>query len=93
MLRVNIPFQLWSLSVEPGTQLKLTFDSFSLEGPDYYDDCSYDYVEVSYDGYSEKFCGDSIPPSITSSGNSMTVKFFSDDYYYYDGFNAVWESV
>ena len=92
MLRVNIPFQLWSLSVEPGTQLKLTFESFSLE-VDYYDDCSYDYVEVSFDGYSEKFCGDSIPPSITSSGNSMTVKFFSDDYYYDDGFSADWESV
>ena len=91
MLRVNIPFQLWSLSVEPGTQLKLTFESFSLEADD---DCSYDYVEVSFDGYSEKFCGDSIPPSITSSGNSMTVKFISDiDYYDYDGFSAVWESV
>ena len=38
-------------------------------------------MEVSFDGYSEKFCGDSIPPSITSSGNSMTVKFFSDGYY------------
>ena len=79
--------------MEPGTQLKLTFDSFFLEDFDYYDDCSYDYVEVSYDGYSEKFCGDSIPPSITSSGNSMTVKFVSDDYSDYDGFSAVWESV
>ena len=78
--------------MEPGTQLKLTFESFSLE-VDYYDDCSYDYVEVSFDGYSEKFCGDSIPPSITSSGNSMTVKFVSDIDYDYDGFNAVWESV
>ena len=79
--------------MEPGTQLKLTFDSFSLEGPDYYDYCSYDYVEVSYDGYSEKFCGDSIPPSITSTGNSMTVKFVSDIDYDYDGFSAVWQSV
>ena len=78
--------------MEPGTQLKLTFDSFSLEA-DYYDDCSYDYVEVSYDGYSEKFCGDSIPPSITSTGNSMTVKFVSDIDYDYDGFSAVWQSV
>ena len=78
--------------MEPGTQLKLTFESFSLE-VDYYDDCSYDYVEVSFDGYSEKFCGDSIPPSITSSGNSMTVKFISDSDYDYDGFSAVWQSV
>ena len=79
--------------MEPGTQLKLTFDSFSLEGFDYYDDCSYDYVEVSFDDHSEKFCGDSIPPSITSSGNSMTVKFVSDYDYDYDGFSATWESV
>ena len=79
--------------MEPGTQLKLTFDSFFLEDFDYYDDCSYDYVEVSYDGYSEKLCGDSIPPSITSIGNSMTVKFVSDIDYDYDGFSAVWESV
>ena len=78
--------------MEPGTQLKLTFRSFSLEA-EYYDDCSYDYVEVSYDGYSEKFCGDSIPPSITSTGNSMTVKFVSDIDYDYDGFSAVWQSV
>ena len=84
---------MWFLSVEPGTQLKLTFDSFSLEEPDYYYDCEYDYVEVSFDDYSEKFCGDSIPPSFTSSGNSMTVKFISDDYYDYDGFSAVWKSV
>ena len=82
---------MWSLSVEPGTQLRLTFDSFSLEGPDDY--CDYDYVEVSFDGYSEKFCGDSIPPSFTSSGNSMTVKFVSDYDYDYDGFSAVWKSV
>ena len=79
--------------MEPGTQLKLTFDSFFLEDFDYYDDCGYDYVEVSYDGYSEKLCGDSIPPSITSTGNSMTVKFVSDIDYDYDGFSAVWQSV
>ena len=85
---------MWSLSVEPGTQLTLTFDSFSLEEPDdYYDSCEYDYVEVSFDDHSEKFCGDSIPPSITSSGNSMTVKFVSDYDYDYDGFSATWESV
>ena len=91
MLRVNIPFQLWSLSVEPGTQLRLTFDSFSLEEPYYYDDCSYDYVEISYDGYSEKFCGHSTPPTITSSSNSMTVKFVSDESTNKKGFNGTWE--
>ena len=81
------------MSVDPGSHLKLTFDSFSLEGPDYYDYCHYDYVEVSDDGSSEKFCGDNMPPSITSSGNSMTVKFISDYDYDYYGFSAVWESV
>ena len=79
--------------MEPSTQLKLTFDSFSLEDPDSYDDCSYDYVEVSFDGNSEKFCGHSTPPTITSSSNSMTVKFVSDIDYDYDGFSAVWQSV
>ena len=79
--------------MEPGTQLKLTFDSFFLEDFDYYDDCSYDYVEVSFDDYSEKFCGHSTPPTITSSSNSMTVKFVSDSGYDYDGFSAVWQSV
>ena len=92
MLRICI-LQLWFLSVEAGSQLNLTFHSFSLEEPDYYDDfCSWDYVEISYDGYGERFCGDNIPdPIITPSGSSMTVKFSSDSGVNATGFNATWE--
>ena len=48
---------------------------------------------MSYDDYSEKFCGDTVPEAITSSGSSMVVKFHSDGSRTGAGFRAVWEEI
>ena len=50
----------------------LTFETF-----DIYYSC-FDWVEVSYDSYSQRYCGTSIPGPFTSTGTNMTVKFHSD---------------
>ena len=55
-------------------------------------ECS-DYVEVSYGSFNEKFCGSEVPGPITSTDNTMTVKFHSDDATHSRGFSATWEAV
>ena len=58
----------------------------------------YDYVEVSFGSYNEKFCGSEVPGPITSTDNTMTVKFHSDGQRNEQGpssikFSATWEAV
>ena len=57
-----------------------------------------DYVEVSFGSYNEKFCGSEVPGPITSTDNTMTVKFHSDGERNEKGpssikFSATWEAV
>ena len=72
----------------------LTFTVFSLEPwrAGSVSTC-YDYVEVSYAGYSDQFCGSSIPGPFTSTGSSMVVRFHSNHVYTRTGFSAVWTEV
>ena len=44
----------WTLEAPEGHIIQLTFESFDIEA-EY--SCAYDWVEVSYGSYSEKFCG------------------------------------
>jgi len=78
----------WDLSAPGGSKIQLTFNSFDLE-----DDasCSYDYVQISYGTFSKKYCGASKPDPVTSTGNTMNVKFHSDDSVVKKGFSAVWK--
>ena len=99
--------QEWTLTSENGGNIQLTFRSFDLEGCSYYyydystyeyeylDECTciYDYVEVFYGSYNEKFCGDTVPEVITSCGSSITIKFHSDGYVTRTGFRAEWEEL
>ena len=96
--------QEWTLTSENGGNIQLTFLSFVLEECDYdidyntfeYEDectCLYDYVEVSYGSYSERFCGDTVPEVITSCGSSVVIKFYSDRYITGAGFRAEWEEL
>ena len=64
----------------------LTFDSFDTES-------GYDYVEVSYDSFSQRYSGSSIPGPFTSTGSSMVVRFHSDGNISRTGFSAVWTEV
>ncbi|XP_034042990.1 tumor necrosis factor-inducible gene 6 protein [Thalassophryne amazonica] len=70
----------WHIRVRLGQKIRLHFMDFDVE-----DDpaCLADYLEVydSYDdvsGFAGRFCGDSLPDDIISTGNVMTLKFLSD---------------
>lgn len=60
--------------------------------------CHYDYVEVrDGDGIDSRvigrFCGNSRPPPVYSSGSSLHVLFVSDGYKNFDGFFATFQEI
>ena len=71
----------------------LTFDSFDIQKHHWDSGCPFDYMEVSYDSFSQRYCGSSIPGPFTSTGSSMVVRFHSDDSNTRTGFSAVWTEV
>ncbi|RUS85774.1 hypothetical protein EGW08_006488, partial [Elysia chlorotica] len=83
---------LWSIYVEPGKLIRLTFYNFSVEQHDY---CGHDYVLI-YDNSTSranplaKKCGFSIPEPIWSNGNQMFLEFYTDSNVTETGFQAVW---
>uniref|UniRef100_UPI00398F64EE cubilin n=1 Tax=Pristiophorus japonicus TaxID=55135 RepID=UPI00398F64EE len=87
---------IWYISVQPGYVIRLTFTSFNIE---YHMNCSKDYVEVydngtiSSDRPIGRYCGRSIPPSITSRGNMMSLLFVSDSSIATEGFSASYDSL
>uniref|UniRef100_A0A3B5AXX3 Cubilin n=1 Tax=Stegastes partitus TaxID=144197 RepID=A0A3B5AXX3_9TELE len=86
----------WYISVVPGHLIRLSFDSFNLE---YHDNCNLDYLEVYDNGTVQtghkigRFCGRSVPPSITSSDNLLTLLFVSDKSLNKEGFSATYVSI
>ena len=83
-------FQTWTLVAEEGfLYVKLTFLKFILEDQS---SCSYDYVEISYDSYSQKICGTRTGEEFTSTSNTMTVKMKTDNIERRKGFKARWTS-
>ncbi len=75
------------------TQVSVSFTEFDVEEEA---NCNYDYVAV-YDGNSVnapligKYCNGNVPPSvIQSSGNALTIKFFSDFSLTKEGFVYNW---
>ena len=70
--------------------IQLTFETFGLENST---NCEYDFVEVSYNSYSEKFCGDSLPGPFVSAGTTMTVRLLTDESETGQGFKAEWRSI
>ena len=94
--------QEWALTPENGGNIQVRFVDFDLQDKsceendyfpyDYVCTCV-DYVEVFYGSYSEKFCGDKVPRTITSCGSSMVIKFHSDGGGTAAGFRAEWEEL
>lgn len=87
----------WHITVPEGLKAKLSFTDFNLEKTKTSQgDCSNDYVEIRegvwgrYGTILGRFCGDSIPSTVTSSTNQMWVRFNSDgnSTTVYKGFNA-----
>ncbi|XP_071062991.1 LOW QUALITY PROTEIN: cubilin [Pseudochaenichthys georgianus] len=86
----------WYISVSPGNLIRLSFDSFNLE---YHANCNYDYVEVYDNGTVQtgtkigRYCGLSVPPSITSADSLLTLLFVSDTSSATEGFSASYVSL
>ncbi|XP_032366699.1 cubilin [Etheostoma spectabile] len=86
----------WYISVAPGNLVRLSFDSFNLE---YHTNCYYDYVEVYDNGTVQtghkigRYCGRSVPPSITSTDSMLTLLFVSDSSLGTEGFSARYVSI
>ncbi|KAM4828885.1 cubilin [Thomomys bottae] len=76
----------WHILVQPGHVIRLHFDTFQLE---FHYNCTKDYLEI-YDAGSEtslgRYCGKSIPPYLTSSTNSVMLRFVADSDLAYEGF-------
>ncbi|MEQ2310921.1 hypothetical protein AMECASPLE_014255 [Ameca splendens] len=80
----------WRITVPEGEQVQLTFTTFDLV-PDV---CG-DFVQI-YDGHKAgssligTFCGGSVPKPVESSGNTMVVRFKSDNSLTSKGFQATY---
>ncbi|XP_003786834.1 cubilin [Otolemur garnettii] len=83
----------WHITVQPTHLIRLIFERFYLE---FHYNCANDYLEV-YDTDSEtplgRYCGKSIPPSLTSRGNSLTLVFVADSDLAYEGFLINYEAI
>ncbi|KAI3354045.1 hypothetical protein L3Q82_018600 [Scortum barcoo] len=83
----------WSITVDPGKVVKVTFRKFLLSksGLENSKDCWKDYVEVN----GKKVCGEQPDRTVTetSKTNTMSVVFFSDASYVGRGFDAEFEAI
>ena len=81
------------MEVGAGATIQLSFEAFDVEAES---NCDYDFVKVmDSDGTTElaKLCGASLPATIKSSGNKLTVLFHSDGSVTKKGFEATWTEV
>ncbi|XP_068094350.1 cubilin [Hyperolius riggenbachi] len=86
---------VWTIAAPVDKQIKLTFTRFLLEGRTR-TTCRYDFLQI-YDGSSRNsslqgiYCGSDRPANFTSTGNFLTVWFFSDSSVEREGFNVTYE--
>ncbi|XP_066549187.1 tolloid-like protein 2 isoform X1 [Amia ocellicauda] len=84
----------WVIVAEDGYGVELIFQTFEIEEES---DCGYDYMEI-YDGYDStaprlgRFCGSGPPEEIYSAGDSIMIRFHSDDTINKKGFHARYTS-
>ncbi|KAG8183432.1 hypothetical protein JTE90_023188 [Oedothorax gibbosus] len=84
----------WIVTAPNSGRVRIRFQSFDLEPEQ---DCAYDFVQVM-DGFETsptlgKFCGNKIPPDMTSSGFRLLIRFQSDDSISGKGFSLVYSEV
>ncbi|XP_068699575.1 mannan-binding lectin serine protease 2-like [Montipora foliosa] len=83
----------WTITVERGYSLTLTFLEFEVEDhPQVL--CPYDHLLVTADKNKDPtpLCGKTRPHNITSAGNSMHIEFVTDDSGNYKGFKAFYDT-
>ncbi|XP_065407657.1 tolloid-like protein 2 isoform X3 [Chrysemys picta bellii] len=84
----------WVIVAEDGYGVELIFQTFELEEEA---DCGYDYMEI-YDGYDStaprlgRFCGSGPLEEIYSAGDSIMIRFHTDDTINKKGFHARYTS-
>ncbi|XP_053480258.1 bone morphogenetic protein 1a isoform X3 [Ictalurus furcatus] len=84
----------WVISAEKGYGVELIFQTFEIEEEA---DCGYDYMEL-FDGADTKaprlgrYCGSGPPEEIYSAGDSIVIKFRSDDTINKKGFHVRYTS-
>lgn len=84
------------IQMPPLSRVRVVFDKFKLESSS---DCKFDRVElIEGDAYDEskligKFCGEKLPPAITSLTNHLTLRFATDWTTSNDGFHAKYSIV
>ena len=70
--------------------MNLSFEDFDvIPHVTYYSNCTSDHVEISYEDFSQKFCGYSNPGPFKINSTTMTVKFHTDGGGTSTGFLAV----
>ncbi|XP_040577951.1 cubilin [Lepeophtheirus salmonis] len=78
----------WIIKGEPGSVIRITWVQFVLEIDD---SCFFDYVEI-YDDIansgSNRYCGEILPPTITSVAEQLTIHFVTDSSISHEGFIA-----
>ncbi|XP_063003684.1 cubilin [Elgaria multicarinata webbii] len=83
----------WTILVQPGYLIRLIFTTFNLE---FGYNCVRDYLDI-YDNSTMKklgrYCGRSVPPSITSSGNILTLQFVTNRNVASEGFSVNYASL
>lgn len=85
---------VWRLRVPRSHVIRLEFLYFDLE---YHPQCSNDFVEVR-DGFESstvlgRFCGQSFPSAIESSGRTMLITFVSNERLIGGGFRARYRAI
>ncbi|XP_004716072.1 cubilin [Echinops telfairi] len=83
----------WHIVAQPGQLIRLVFRTFHLE---FHYNCTNDYLEVVDTGTGTslgRYCGRSIPPSLTSSANSLRLVFVADADLAYEGFEITYEVI
>lgn len=87
----NDEYCTWQIQVPVDKKIRLDFDEFKTEpGKDFlliYDTSHYDQANIAFDGTTYT------PPSFTSSGNVMRLRFISDGATNFKGFNITFKQV
>ncbi|XP_053603288.1 tolloid-like protein 1 [Plodia interpunctella] len=88
---------LWEILAPPQHRITLNFTHFDLEGNNMYQqECEYDSVTVHSKLGADvlrrhgAFCGNALPPPVTSDGSVLRVQFTSDASVHRSGFAAVY---
>ncbi|KAM4807741.1 ovochymase-2-like [Rhinophrynus dorsalis] len=84
----------WKVTAEQGKQLHIVFTHFELQPTNFTGSCQ-DYVEV-FDGDRAgaaklgHFCGNTIPNTLNTTGNTAVIKFISNHERHLKGFRGYW---